>query len=388
MSPFPRATYPAGLIALVVCGSFQSPASGTTYDTRPRESILLEDSARFVAQDGMDSVALYQVADGSVVHRFPAPAYVKRIALSPDEKHLLVACKDGSLVLWRVATGERLWQKNPGESGVRYVWDASFSVSGERFVVCDYQDRAVVFDTRTGGQVGAVSFPPGRTHVMSAALGSDGSRGFMIDLGDRLHRFDLADGRPVDTGLRGGWPVRYSSDGKVIAFRSNNSGSAERLSVARVGDPLTRQDLGDFSHIGHIRPARDGSFLITARVVRREEFALRYVGVQVWPEGGRTQTFWEIDTHLGVSLRTDFSPRSMIGVSTDVGLVTRIVDLRTNKVSQVIDNGANYRPEILSTSSVGVAPREGLPPWLGWVGGAGLIVLLGGILIWRRRPEH
>src|SRR5262249_12982875 len=154
-------------------------------------------------QDGWNSLALYRIADGSVVYCFPAPAEVHgAVAVSPDEKHLLVACSDGSLLLWRIETGERAWLKGPGETGLKSIQDVSFAGNGERFAVYDFWYKAVVFDTRTGGRVGAASFP--------VALGPDGTRGFLFGLDGRLHRFDLAGGSPVDTGLTAGWPVRYS----------------------------------------------------------------------------------------------------------------------------------------------------------------------------------
>jgi hypothetical protein len=379
MKPSYRGAYQIGLLVVVACGWVPTVASGTTYDMSPRETILLKDGARFIAQDGWNSVALYR-ADGSVAHGFPAPAGVGRIALSPDEKHLLVACKDGSLVLWRVGTGERAWLKGPGESGLGNTQDASFAGNGERFAVCDQRDSAVVFDTGTGRRVGAVSFPPGQTNVMSVALAPDGTRGFLVDLGERLHTFDLAAVRPVDTGFQAAWPVRFSADGRYVAFRNDNSGSAERLSVVRTDEQLTKQDLGEFTDIGHIRPAGDGSFLVTARVGGRDSDA-RYVGVQVWPDGGRAQEVWRLGGHQGVNERTGYDPRPMIGVSTDFRLVTRVTDLRAGKTVTEIDNSANYRPEMLSSSSVGVRPER----LLLWVSGAVLGMLITGAMIWRRR---
>ena len=144
-----RGTSPIGLLIIASCCSVSSIGFCTTINMRPRATILLEDGTRFIAQDGWDSVAIYRTADALLLHRFPAPSRVHDIALSPDEKHLLVGCNDGNLLLWRVETGERIWRKRPHLSGVDYVGDVAFSATGERFVVCG-GCNAIAFDTITG----------------------------------------------------------------------------------------------------------------------------------------------------------------------------------------------------------------------------------------------
>src|SRR5262249_53473986 len=102
MSLFPRGACLVWPLALLVGGVVPAVAAGTSIITRPRVTIVLEDGKRFIAQDGWTSLALYRIADGSVVYCSPAPAEVHgAVAVSPDEKHLLVACSDGSLLLWR-----------------------------------------------------------------------------------------------------------------------------------------------------------------------------------------------------------------------------------------------------------------------------------------------
>jgi WD40 repeat protein len=379
MTPFSRGACPVRLIVLVICGLVPAVAYGTTYDMRPRKAILFEDSKRFVALDGWNSLALYRV-DGSVVHRFPAPDRVDGIALSPDERYLLVVCNDGSLVLWRVATGERVWLKGPVESGLKYPYGVSFAANSERFAACDHEGKVIVFDTPTCKRIGSVSFPPRQTSVVSVALASDGTSGFLVTQGHELYSFDVSTRRLTNTELTGAGPVLFSSDGKYIAFLSGNSDQREQLSVVRVGDTLKRQDIGKFSYIGRIQPAGDGSFLLTERIGDQLEDSMHYVGVQVWPDGGRTQEVWRGAPFRDVNELTAFNPRSMIAVSTDFRLVTQITDLRSGKVLQEIDNSANSRLEMLTTSSVGRPWQDRL---LLWGGGAVAVLLLAGILIWR-----
>src|SRR5262249_40044379 len=107
-------------------------------------------------------------------------------------------------------------------------------------------------------------------------------------------------------------------------------------------------------------------------------------------------------------------PRTMIGVSTDFRLVTRITDLQDGEIVREIDNSANIRAELVSFTSTGPAPTmpaetastspadegettpaEVIPPnrFTIWTVGIVWIVLLAGVLIWMRRaralrPHH
>src|SRR5262249_40257606 len=141
--------------------------------------------------------------------------------------------------------------------------------------------------------------------------------------------------------LKGAWPVRYSADGKYLALRSSNSGVDEQLRVVAVKD-LTKPDVGQFSHIGHIKPTEDGGFLACARVGRRFDDNIATVGVEYRPGPGELKEVWKLAA-ADAENQTDFDPKRMIGVSTDFRLVTRLIDLRSGKPRLTIDNSANYR---------------------------------------------
>ncbi len=382
MSRAARVMCLGGLFVAVLCCSVPV-AADASYDTRPRHAILFTDGTRFVAQDAWNSVAVYRTADGEVVHRFPAPARVRCIALSPDEKCLLVGCADGgNLRLWDAQTGECLWDYQPPNDGLRDIWDVSFAGNGERVVACGQE--AIVLDVRTGGRIGGKFFPPNPTGIMSVALGPDGTSGFLIDWNRKLSSFDVLTSSQTATELAGDAPVRYSTDGKHVAFRSSGLEPVEHLSVVRVGE-LTKQDLGTFAHVMHIRPARDGSFLVTARTKRyNEEGRPEFVGTQIWTEDGRVKELWRFAREQGVNERTDYLPELMIGVSTDAYLVTTVTDLRTGKVLRTIDNSANARLEPMGPFC-GTVPHDGSWSW-GSAAIVAAVVALGLVavfLIWR-----
>lgn len=374
MTPSAGAVRRACLIAVLLSASLAPAARATTYDTSPRTVLLLSDGTRFVAQDGWDSVALYRVADGGLVHRYPARGRVRRIATSPDERVLLVGAAGGALSLWRVESGERVWERTPEETGLRYVGDVSFAADGGRFAVCDLHDRVAVFDARTGGRVGEVGFPPGRTNVVAVALSADGTGGFLVPLGGGLHRFAVANGRPLDARLAAGWPVRFSADQKYLVFPASREPQAEQLAVISTDDKPTMRPLGKFGAIGVVRPMPDGSFLVTAVSGRRPDHA--YTGTRVWPDG-RVEELWKLPPDGRVSERTDFLPSSLMGVSTSWRLVTTVTDLRSGRVALEIDNSANHRLEMTSYYAGG----WGLVEWL--VAAAVVLAVPGVFLAWR-----
>ncbi|MFO0797251.1 MAG: WD40 repeat domain-containing protein [Gemmataceae bacterium] len=383
MIPSRRSTTKVVVLASFVCALTPVVASATTYSFEPHQTILLSDATTFIAHDAWNSVALYRIADGSVVHRFPGTARIGPMALSPDERHLLVSGKDGSLMLWRLADGERVWELSARDGGQGYVWDVGFAGNGERCAVCAGSDTVVVFDTRDGARVAEVRFPPRETNVITAALAPAGDRGLLIELGGRLCQFDLAGGTPVPTRHTGAGPARMSADGKWIAFRSNNSGQQEELSLVEVATPNARVDVGNFRRIGAIRPQPDGSFIFTAVKHWDPVIGERTGGFQVTPGDRQVRELWALDPHEHrVNHRTTFDPRSLLGVSTDFRLVTRIADLRTGNPLRVIDNSANARAEMMSTTVMGLSSQY-WPATAVWCV-SGLIALLGCRWVWRR----
>jgi hypothetical protein len=180
---------------------------------------------------------------------------------------------------------------------------------------------------------------------VAVALNADGTGGFLVPLGGGLHRFAVADGRPVDARLAAGWPLRYSSDQKHLAFPASREVQAEQLAVISTDDEPTTRPLGKFGGIGVVRPMPDGSFLVTAASGRRPDHV--YTGTRVWPDG-RVEELWNLLPDNRVSERTAFLPSPLIGVSTNWRLVTTVIDLRSGRVVLEIDNSANHRLEMTS----------------------------------------
>ena len=365
------------LLSVCLCSNL---VQAKTISQSPCPTIVLTKSPQFIAQDGWNSVALYGLNDGKPIRKFPARARINRIEATADEERLLIACDNGEIGVWNIATGDKLCWHSSSRSGLGYIYGASFSWDGKSLVACNHRDFAVVFDALSGKQVGKVSFPPKETNIMSATLSPDGSKGALVDLGERLFTFDTNTGLMKDTGLKGAWPVRYSADGKYIALRSSNSGIDEQLRVVAVKD-LAKKDVGQFGHIGHIKPTADGSFLVCARAGEGLT-----VGVEYHPDSGEPKKVWKFPA-ADAENRTDFDPKQMIGASTNFLLVTRLIDLRTGKPRMTIDNSANYRENILTYTSMDL-PWLGERDWLVAIGIGVMIVWTGCIVVYFRRRRR
>ena len=350
----------AGL-ALFIVGIITEICQATKIDMGPRPTNLLTRSRQFIAQDAWNSVALYSMDDSKPIRRFPASASINEFEATVDEGLLLIACANGEIGVYKIDTGEKLWWRTSSQTGLGYIYDASFSWDGKTLVACNERDFLVIFNALTGEQIGKVSFPPNQTNIMSAALSPDGTKGVLVTLGGRLCTFDTNSGQMKDTGLTGAAPVRYSAGGKFIALRSNNSGDDEQLRIVAV-ENLATTDVGKFAHIGLIRAIGNSSFLACAYAGRRfENNAI--VGITYQADSGELKEIWKLST-TDVENKTDFDPKQMIGLSTDYRFVTRLIDLQTGKPRLTIDNSANYRESIVSTSSRGLPFAETRIVWL------------------------
>jgi hypothetical protein len=336
-------------------------------------------------------VALYDAANGQPIHRFSAGARVEMIDLTTDQKSLLVACGDGSLSLWDLATGNNLWRKTRAQTGLPSVSDACFAWDGRSFVVADFRAAAVVFHTDTGERVGPTAGPPRQIDVFTAALTPDGSGGVLIGLEEKVCIFEVRTGVMRDTGVKGAWPARCSTDGKYAAFRSSNRGSGESLRLLTLDANPSSRDVVTLGFIGHIRPVEGGDFLVTGR--RRQGEAYQTAGVRCHPATGVVEEVWKVEGWKDM-VKMDFDPATMRGVYTDFTLVTGLLDLRTGAELLKIDNSGNYREQIVSRTvgggGAGSSDNQDTPPtgffWPAVAAVVGLVlVALLAAVFWRGR---
>jgi hypothetical protein len=382
-----RPALTAALLALLVLCVQGERAEGTKIDDRPRPAVLVGKAGLVVALKAEDCLAAYTLKGGTPLQEFQAGGPVQEFDVSADGRFL--ACSgSGYVAVWDLQAGRRLWQLGPARTGLKFAYDLSFARDGRSFVVTDYAGIVAVYETGTGREVRAfrLDLP------MPAALSPDGSRGVLVDHGRRLNTFEVAGGALKATEVRASWPARYSADGKYIACRSEKSGV---LRVVEVGDPPSWKDIEGL-YPRHVRPAEDGTFLVSGTWWTGEWFGPRHelrgapVGVRLDPATAKSEEVWNARNGEASRATHDFDPGLMLGVVTRFDLVTTLYDLRTGGVRLTIDNRRNYRPSILSTNSRSRSalargrPGPGSPllPVLSWAS-VSAVVVLALALCWR-----
>jgi serine/threonine protein kinase len=151
------------------------------------------------------------------IRHFGTPGHtMRRLALSPDGKHLLTAGAqaDGTARYWDIATGKEIYRL-PSQGG--QVYDVAISPDGTKLLSCGGDKLIHVWDAATGHEVRQLKGHTGE--VLGVAISPDGrmvaSSGYDCQL--RLWKLDTGEliASPGEAGA--GWGVAFSPDGKLIA---------------------------------------------------------------------------------------------------------------------------------------------------------------------------
>jgi WD40 repeat protein len=160
---------------------------------------------RVVVGGGVDNqagfVALY-TADGKPLSvQLPATKTpVWAVGLSADAKRVAVGCDDGTLGVFEVDTGKKLWPRANGAAAhTDRVYAATFSRDGSTLLTCARDNTARLWDAATGRPL---TTPLPLPNVgLSAAFADDGRR-FAIGYagGCRVYSWDWGDAEPKSLG--------------------------------------------------------------------------------------------------------------------------------------------------------------------------------------------
>lgn len=271
-----------------------------------------------------------------MIRQFRAGQQITAIDVALDEMHLVAATTAGGIGVWEIGSGKKLWW----HSGMDHFYDASFGQNGKTVIACDYFGKIFIFESRSGDKI--KQFGSDRGAILSATLSVDGSIAAFFDVGGNLFTLDVRSDEAKKLDVKGFWPVRFSADGKSLAYWEV---STRFFCVLNLGKK-TPKEFGRFREPGHVRPTMDNHFLVTGQT---EEGVC---GFEYAPITEQFQKVWLNTT--SAALATDFDPGTMIGVSTTHTLRTSLLDLRTGDPLLRIDNSANYRPTVIAWSSGGV----------------------------------
>jgi WD40 repeat protein len=240
----------AGLLVLLVLGLQGRAEQDKMRYPGHLQPFLLGKSGKILVQKRGDTLATCSLQDGKLIHTFRMHRGFSQYDVSADERWL-VGCNSGDVRVWNLQTGQQLWHQDQGQSSIGWSCDVSFSWDGLSFVVCGNRDLfasfAVVFDTRTGRWIRAISSPPGET-FWSAALSPDGAKGVLVGLRRQLHSFDVNTRALKNLKVEAEGPIRYSAaDGNSILCHTHNPQTGDfRLRLVNLKDPPSWKEMEDF----------------------------------------------------------------------------------------------------------------------------------------------
>ena len=337
---------------------FDSDQAQAKISLKPLPTIILRNSARFLAFDSENSVTLYRLKDGQLLRTFSGKQRIATFAVTPDEACLLLVWTDGSLALWSIDGIQQLWSKNPSQTGLTTSLRPTFAQNGQSFIVPNLFNPAIIFDSLTGKPIGKIGLT---NSPVQAALSSDGSKGVFRDWNHHIFTFDTSTGITQDTGLIGSGPIEYSADGKYFMCETSQRSLDERLQIVAV-ENLAKKEVGRFAGIMSFRPMADGSFHISAMVEedcngKKCHFA---VGLDYVPRTGELKTAWRFpcanrEEKKRMNCLLDPNDGTMFAVWTNYQFVTRVEDLKTGRILFTLDNSLNYQSPYLKRTVKGAA---------------------------------
>ncbi len=338
------------VLAIVICCLDGERAAATKIDITPLPAAMLGRSGYFLAMDSRTSLRLYRLRDAQPVRSFPMPGRFRPLAVSRDERFLLVGGDSGWVSLWDITTGKRLWGRRapPGEEGENAVSDVSFAWDGERCIARSLGGLSI-YVTSTGELIASVSerrIASGLYGGWSAALSPDGSLAAVV-LQRGVWFFDVNTGKSRETEWGGFGPIRFSGDGKYVAFWIEDG----KIRVVPIAAKTEPKEFGEFwgTRITPV-PEEDG-FLVLDQARASDDATVKLRIQRITPSKGTLESVLslpstkELDTPMSISLE------GKVGVWTKYTGVTRVVDLTTGATRFTIDNSARFpRPKLPTTA--------------------------------------
>ncbi len=183
-------------------------------------------------------VRIWDASKGQLLHAWPGPNTLHRLAFSPDGKRLALATTDGTVMIWDPTTGTELFRKSLHEQAVSGL---AFSPDG-RLVVSAGWDRIVkIWNSTTGEVIHELS---GHDQpIQSVAFHPQGKLIASGSWDTTIKLWDVQSGQEVQT-LRGHkkavYCVTFSPGGRLlVSSASNGNLKIWELSSNRIIQSLT-----------------------------------------------------------------------------------------------------------------------------------------------------
>ncbi len=357
---------------LTVC-LLAAPATGSRPGPeRPHPAILLRKSNRFIALSAWNSVGLYSLKDGELLREFPVREYFFLYGpgtVDPEEQFLVNVNRKGTISLWEIDSGKKLWSNSPFPEETIFL--LSFSADGGRLLIRGPR-KLLVCEARSGNIIREID--RGYDAGWRGGLTPDGSQVRLTKLQSaETELIDVSTGVVKRLDVGGDTGFRYTTDGKFAAV-TYDIGSRpvdpldleglpdwEELRVVSMAEPDEGKQVGIFESGIFVRPVAGGGLLVFGKgVVTVADRSPADTDARVVERSLRNRTKWllfrydpateKVNMMDGpafperVGYPGDFDLERMLGVITEYNLVTRVVDLKTWKDILKIDNSRDAHP--------------------------------------------
>ena len=368
-----RTERPFWALTVVALCLLTVPAAGLSIYSAPHPAILLRKSDRFIVISAWNSVGLYSLKDGELLREFPVGEYLGGPGqVDPGEQFLVNVNREGTISLWEIDSGKKLWSKRPFPEEKRLsALVLSFSADGGRLLILG-DKKFFVYETRSGNIIGEINrgYGAGWTGILSP----DGSQVLLSkeQSGD-TQLIDVSTGVMKRLEVGGGEVLQYTTDGKFAAFIDDRPGAPTprwQLRVVSMDDAREVKQVGLFESWKVVRPVPGGGLLVLAKGIittpeRSGERAVRdrtkWLLFRYDPATGKVKMMDGVALPYGVAYPGDFDLERMVGITTYSNLVTRVIDLRTGKDLLIIDNRRDAKPPYSQLSQWEPEWRPGHP---------------------------
>lgn len=269
-----------------------------------------------------DTVIVWDVRSGKMIHKFDHPFGSLCVDFSPDGKEIASSGLDNTVRLWNIASGKEIFNLLIKEA--YFINNVAFTPDGKNLISGGGDNQVKIIDAATGkiqhifkqveSAVEDVSVSPDGNKI--AASRRDGN----IDLWD-LHSHTLL--YRINTGDKPVQAISFSPDGKYIASGDNlgflrlwNADTGEKISERDTRSPIISLDFSP-----------DGKYIITGDT---QDFASLRGSPSLNP-------VWSV-THGQSVISTVFSPDGKYTLSCDFGRGADAIRLTDVKTGSVIKN--------------------------------------------------
>ncbi|WP_166364784.1 TIR domain-containing protein [Pseudomonas akapageensis] len=189
---------------------------------------------------------------------------INALALDPDGNNIVTGNLDGTLQLWEVKTGKKIWSAPKEKQHKERVVSVAFNPKNVSRIVSGSRDKTLrMWDTQNS-ENSELMWTKEKVSVTTLAFNQDGSRIVSGSTDGTLQQWDAETGEPIGDPLKGHkgmvTSVAFSKDGRIV------SGGADwtlLLWDAKTGKPVFEPLKGHQGTVATVAFNKDGSRIVS-----------------------------------------------------------------------------------------------------------------------------